>query len=211
MTAIPVKTIERLSKYRRVINRLLEKGETYIFSHDLAHLIDSTPAQVRRDLMQIGHTGSPKKGYELKQLKENINALMDDSDGQGIGLAGIGYLGRAIMNYFGGRNPKLTIKAAFDTDHDKINRVIYGCRCYHIDQIPEVVKKENITIGIVTVPSSAAQDIVNRFVRTGIKAIINWAPTPLQTPPDVFVESRDITMSIEKAAFYAKTLNSKKK
>jgi len=161
--------------------------------------------------MQIGHTGSPKKGYELKQLKENINALMDDSDGQGIGLAGIGYLGRAIMNYFGGRNPKLTIKAAFDTDPDKINRVISGCRCYHIDQIPEVVKKENITIGIVTVPSSAAQDIVNRFVRTGIKAIINWAPTPLQTPPDVFVESRDITMSIEKAAFYAKTLNSKKK
>jgi len=71
MTAIPVKTIERLSKYRRVINRLLEKGETYIFSHDLAHLIDSTPAQVRRDLMQIGHTGSPKKGYELKQLKGN--------------------------------------------------------------------------------------------------------------------------------------------
>lgn len=205
MTPIPEKTIERMSRYRRVLNNLLEEGRDHIYSHELASLSSGTPAQVRRDLMIIGHSGSPRKGYEIKHLRNDINKLMDDSEGQKIALAGIGYLGRAIMNYFMGRRPKLTIAAAFDVDPAKINRVISGCRCYHVDQLEEIIRKENITIGIVTTPAAGAQKIVDTYVKSGIKAIVNWAPTILHVPEGVFLETRDITMSIEKAAFFAKT------
>ncbi len=205
MAAIPVKTVERISRYRRILNSLQEEGRSHIFSHELASLTDSTPAQVRRDLMVIGHSGSPRKGYEIGQLKSDIDSVMDDPAGQRIALTGIGYLGRAIMTYFMGRRPKLQIAAAFDTDPTKINRVISGCKCYHVDETEEIIRRENITIGIVTAPASAAQRIVDRYVSAGIKAIVNWAPTILHVPEDVFIETRDITMSIEKAAFFAKT------
>lgn len=204
MNTLPVKTVERMSRYRRVLNNLLEKEETYIFSHQLAFLVNSTPAQVRRDFMEIGHSGSPRKGYDIKHLLDDINNQMDDPAGQKIALTGIGYLGRAIMTYFMGRRPRLAIAAAFDIEPAKINRVTAGVRCYHTDQIEEVIKRENITLGVVTVPAAAAQGIVDRYVNAGIKAIVNWAPTILQVPDDVFLETRDITMSIEKAAYYAK-------
>lgn len=204
MASLPVKTIERMSRYRRVLSNLLEDGRSHIFSHELASLINSTSAQVRRDIMLIGHSGSPRKGYELKVLKEEIDTLMDEPDGQRIALTGIGYLGRAILTYFMGRRPKLQIAAAFDNDPSKINRVISGCRCHHIDQTEEIIRQENITIGIVTAPASAAQSIVDRYVNAGITSIVNWAPALLQVPEGVFLETRDITMSIEKAAFFAK-------
>jgi redox-sensing transcriptional repressor len=205
MAAIPVKTIERMSRYRRILSNLLEEGRSHIFSHELASLTNSTPAQVRRDLMLIGHSGSPRKGYEIQLMRDQIDTLMEDPDGQKIALTGIGFLGRAIMTYFMGRRPRLTIAAAFDVDPTKINRVISGCRCYHVDQTEEIIKKENITIGIITAPASAAQKVVDRYVGAGIKAIVNWAPTLLHVPDGVFIETRDIAMSIEKAAFFAKT------
>jgi len=204
MKDIPEKTIERMSRYRRAINGLLLQNETHIFSHQLAILVNSTPAQVRRDFMVIGHSGSPRKGYDITQLKQAIDELLDDPNGQKIALTGIGYLGRAIMTYFMGRRPKLTISAAFDIDKNKTNRVIAGCRCYHTDQIEEIIEKESISIGIVTVPAAHAQEVVDRYVNAGIKAIVNWAPTFLQVPENVFLETRDITMSIEKAAFFSK-------
>lgn len=205
MAAIPVKTIERISRFRRILSNLLEEGRSHIFSHELASLTNNTPSQVRRDLMLIGHSGSPRKGYEIQLLRDQIDALMDDPEGQKIALTGIGYLGRAIMTYFMGRRPKLTIAAAFDIDPTKINRVISGCRCYHVDQTEAIIKKENITIGIITAPASAAQKIADRYVNSGIKAIVNWAPTLLHIPDGIFIETRDITMSVEKAAFFAKT------
>lgn len=204
MQALPVKTIERMSRYRRVLNNLIEKGDTHVFSHQLAFLVSSTPAQVRRDLMVIGHSGSSRKGYEIKQLRDDINALMDDPEGQKIAIVGLGNLGRAILTYLMAKRNKLTVAAAFDVDPTKINRVISGCRCYHTDQLIDVINRENITIGVITTPSAAAQDVVDRFVKAGIKSIVNWAPVLLHVPDGVFLETRDISLSIEKAAFFAK-------
>ena len=85
-----------------------------------------------------------------------------------------------------------------------MDRVICGCHCYHVSRLEEIVRQEKITLGIITVPASEAQAILDRYVDLGIKAVINWAPINLQVPRGVFVETRDIMMSIEKAAFFAK-------
>ncbi len=204
MPALPVKTIERMSRYRRELTNLLEKGDTHIYSHQLAFLVNGTPAQVRRDFMLIGHSGSSRKGYEIKQLRDDIDILMDNPEGQKIAITGVGNLGRSILNYLTGRRTKLMVAAIFDSDPSKTNRVISGCRCYPIEQLEEVIRREGITIGIITTPASVAQGIVDRYVKAGIKSIVNWAPTLLHVPHGVFLETRDIMMSIEKAAFFAK-------
>ncbi len=201
---IPIRTIERLSLYRRLLNMQLEVGKLNVFSHELATLGKRTPAQVRRDLMAIGYSGSTRKGYDTEKLIEKIRSILDDPQGQKIAMAGIGNLGRAILAYFMGRRPKLSIVAAFDVDPGKVDRVISGCRTYHISRVEEIVAQEEVTIGVITAPASVAQEIADQYVKAGVKALVNWAPIPLEVPEDVFLENRDIIMSIEKAAFYAK-------
>ncbi len=201
---IPIRTIERLSLYRRLLNMQLEAGKLNVFSHELAILGKRTPAQVRRDLMAIGYSGSTRKGYDIEKLIEKIRIILDDPIGQRIAMAGIGNLGRAILSYFMGRRPKLSIVAAFDVDPDKVDRVISGCRTYHLSKMEEIISQEEITIGIITSPAAVAQEIADLYVKAGVKALVNWAPIPLEVPEDVFLENRDIVMSVEKAAFFAK-------
>lgn len=201
---ISVKTIGRLSLYRRLLNGLITTGAQSVYSHQLAALAGGTAAQVRRDMMAIGYTGSPKRGYDVRELIDSIGVFLDFPKGQGVALVGIGNLGRAIMSYFAGRRPKLSIVAAFDTDLYKIDRVILGCRCYPVSQLAPIVASLNIRLGVVTVPASEAQNTADFMVRAGIRGILNFAPVPLRVPPDVYVEDIDMTMSLEKVAYFAR-------
>jgi len=202
---ISVKTIGRLSLYRRLLNRLSTSGTQNVYSHQLAALAGGTAAQVRRDMMAIGYMGSPKRGYDVRELIESIGNFLDSAQDQGVALVGIGNLGRAIMAYFTGRRPKLHIVAAFDSDPYKANRVILGCRCYPIAQLAEIVRELNITVGIVCVPANEAQAVADSLVRAGVTGILNFAPVPLRVGPGVYVEDIDMTMSLEKVAYFART------
>jgi redox-sensing transcriptional repressor len=199
-----VKTIGRLSIYRRILNRLLSEGIKNVFSHQLAVMAGVTPAQVRRDIMSIGYSGNPNRGYGVIELIESIGHSLDDPHGQRAALVGVGNLGRAILNYFSGRRPKLSIVAAFDTDPKKYDRVIQGCRCFSIERLEEVVKELGIDIGIITVPSGEAQKVANSFVQAGIKGILNYAPVRIQVPINIYVEDIDMSMALEKVAYFAR-------
>jgi redox-sensing transcriptional repressor len=201
---IPDKTIGRLSIYRRILNRLLSEGVKNVFSHQLAVMAGVTPAQVRRDIMSIGYSGNPNRGYGLSDLIESIGLSLDDPKGQKAALVGVGNLGRAILNYFSGRRPKLAIVAAFDNDPKKFDRVIQGYRCYNIEQMDKIVNELGITIGAITVPSGEAQNVANALVRAGVKGILNYAPVRIQVPLNVYVEDIDMTMALEKVAYFAR-------
>ncbi|MCX5768879.1 MAG: redox-sensing transcriptional repressor Rex, partial [Candidatus Hydrogenedentes bacterium] len=103
-----------------------------------------------------------------------------------------------------GRRPRLSIEAAFDTDPAKVNRVIHGCRCYPLDDVERVVQSRGIEIGVLTVPADQAQGVVEYLVRAGIRGILNFAPVRLSVPEHVYVEDIDMTMSLEKVAFFAR-------
>jgi len=198
------KTIGRLSLYRRLLRRGIPGGCRYIFSHELAALAGVTAAQVRRDIMNIGYSGNPNRGYDVKELAESIGNFLDAPEGQRAALVGVGNLGRAILAYFSGRRPKLSIAAAFDIDPAKCGKVIHGCRCYSVKELGEVVRGKDITVGIITVPASEAQGTADLLVEVGIKGILNFAPVPLRIPPGVYVEDIDMTMSLEKVAYFAR-------
>ena len=198
------KTIGRLSLYRRLLNRLLAEGARNVYSHQLAVIAGVTPAQVRRDIMSIGYSGNPNRGYDVADLVESIGQSLDDPAGQRAALVGTGNLGRALLTYFSGRRPKLSIVAAFDTDPLKFDRVIQGCRCHDAARIPEVVKEQDITVGVITVPAAAAQNVATTLVRAGITGILNFAPVRLAVPAGVYVEDIDLTMALEKVAYFAR-------
>lgn len=204
MTRIPPRTVGRLSLYRRLLDRLHAEKRQFVYSHDLAHMAGVTAAQVRRDLMVLGSAGSANRGYQVEALITGIDELLDSPEGQKMAIAGVGNLGRAVLAYFSGRRPKLSIAAAFDTDETKVGRVIMGCRIYPLTDLERIVRTEGISVGIVAVPAAAAQGVAEALVRAGVRGIMNFAPVPLKLPAMVHVEELDITTSIEKVAYYAK-------
>lgn len=198
------KTIGRLSLYRRLLEQAALAGRSHAYSHDLAGLAGVTSAQVRRDIMALGYHGNPSRGYEINGLVDSIEQYLDQPGGQRVALAGVGNLGRAIMAFFTNRRPHLRIVAAFDTDPDKTGRLIAGCPCHPMSDLARVVDEQGITVGIITVPAAAAQAIADQFVRAGCHGLLNFAPVPLQVPNAVYVEDIDMTMSLEKVAFFAR-------
>lgn len=200
----PERVVGRMSLYRRLLSNLRAEGTRNVFSHELAAMAGGTAAQVRRDMMAIGYSGSPVRGYDVDRLIRAIGAFLDSPTPEGIALVGIGNLGRAIMAFFEGRRPNLTIRAAFDSNPDKVNRVVHGCRCYPLEDLPAVVRDLNIRVGLIAVPAHAAQSVADALVDAGVRGILNLAPVPLRAPPGTFVEDMDITMSLEKVAYFAR-------
>jgi len=201
---LPHKTVERLSQYRRALLLSLSKEKTHVFSHEIALMLHITPVQVRRDLMLIGYSGNLRKGYDIKELIELIGRIVDTEKGQRVAVIGLGNLGKAMISYFKGKRTKLSIIAAFDVNPEKINRGYDGVTVYHINSLNEVIKKFNISIGIITVPADQAPDIAEALVEAGIKGILNYSPKPLSVPPYVYLEEYDMITSLEKVAFFAK-------
>lgn len=203
----PVKTIERLIIYRTILEQSVDQGVIQLFSKDLAAQTGNNPAQVRRDLMTVGYFGNPQKGYIVKDLLQQIKVLLEPDGGISIAIVGIGNLGRAIMGYFSSHDPKIKLIAAFDNDEYKINRVIAGCNCYHIKDIEAVLLPHRVQLGVITVPGNFAQQTADLLVGAGVKGIVNFAPLPVKTSSNIYVENIDITKTLEKAAFFTRLQN----
>ena len=155
MTSISPKTIERLILYRRILLGINPDDKSHIFSHELARMTGFTAAQIRRDIMAVGYSGSPVHGYNTQALIDGISEFIDAPEVQNVALIGVGHLGRAVLNYFKGRRPKLAIIASFDNDDTKINRVIQGCRVLHINSLEKYIKEMNIQVVILTIPAES--------------------------------------------------------
>ncbi|NOZ61498.1 MAG: redox-sensing transcriptional repressor Rex [Calditrichaeota bacterium] len=200
----PEKTVERLILYRRLLMNLDPEEKSNIFSHELSVMTGFTSAQIRRDLMAIGYSGSPVKGYEIKKLYASLSEFIDAPDVQQVAIIGLGQLGRAIVNYFRGRREKLEITAAFDKDSKKIDRVVNGVRCYSIQDLEKILQENNIQIAILAIPEDQAQYMGGRLASAGVKGILNYAPIQLKLPASVHVENRDMIMAVEKVAHFAR-------
>lgn len=204
MTKIPQRTVERFFRYCQFLHTRLEAGSEYVFSHELATAVGVSPEQVRRDLMNFELKGTPQRGYPIKEFMTELYSHLESSSLTKMVLVGVGNLGKAILSYFLKRRPNLSIVAAFDHDPEKVNRVYSGCQVHHIGQLEKTVAREKAAVGIVTVPASTAQEAADALVRAGVRGIVNFAPVQLKVPPGIFLEQLDITLSIEKVAYFAR-------
>jgi redox-sensing transcriptional repressor len=206
---LPEKTVERLSEYRRTLYNCLAKGKTHIYSHELAGLHNITAVQVRRDLMLIGYSSLKKKGYDAQELIKVIGDLIDHEESLNVAVIGMGNLGRAITAYFNGKRPKLNIVAAFDVDPNKVNRVVSGVNCFHMKDLTDVVKQNNISIAIIAAPPDSASTVAELLVNSGVKGILNFTTVPVNVPDSVYLEEYDMITSMEKVAYFVKSTEPK--
>ncbi len=198
------RTIERLSKYRRLLEKYKKSEGAYIFSHHLARLLDLTPVQVRRDLMLIGLSGNHRKGYHIGELIKLVGKTIDEEKGHNIAIIGMGNLGRAVTRFIRKNKTKMNIVAGFDIDPAKINEEVHGVPCYHISTIHSYIKKLSIDIGVLTTSAEAAQNIADLLVDSGVHGLLNFTSVHLDVPSNVYLKDYDIMTSLEEIGFFIK-------
>lgn len=201
---LPARTVERLSKYRRLLERYSLQSENYIYSHDLGRLLNLTSVQVRRDLMLIGISGNHRKGYNIKELIEQINKIIDTEHGHNITIVGMGNLGRAVTKFIQYNQSKMNIVAGFDLDPKKTGKKIAGVNCYQIGTITKKIRELEIDVAILTVSPDAAVDVTRILVGAGIKGILNFTSVHLDVPSDIYLKNYDIITSLDEIGFFIK-------
>ncbi len=198
------KTVSRMSRYRRLLSSLRANGVSSIYSHQLARHAVVSAAQVRRDLMVIGYSGSPNRGYDVDACIQSISSFLDGTARQEVVLVGVGNLGRAVLAHLEGKSASVAFVAAFDDDLQLADTVVHGVRCLPAAHMEDLVRDLGVQIAVLTVPGAASQPVADALVRAGVKSLISFSPVPLHLPNDIFVEYMDITAALESAAYFAR-------
>jgi redox-sensing transcriptional repressor len=198
------KTVGRLSLYRRLLDDLRVSGTANIYSHQLAHLAGVSAAQVRRDFMVIGYSGSPNRGYQVDTCLASIESLLDGAAYQDVALVGLGRLGQSLLTHFSGKRAQLRIAAGFDTDPHLFGTSVEGCPVHSVADMERVVADKGIRIAILAVPPEMGQDVADILVKAGVRSFVDFTGIPLRVPDEVFVDHMDITSALESAAFFAR-------
>jgi redox-sensing transcriptional repressor len=166
-------------------------------SADIASATGVNAAQFRKDLSFFGGFGTPGRGYNVEQLYAHLVNIMGLREEHRVLLVGAGNLGRALAHYPGFKERGFEIVAVFDADPSKIGTKIGDMEVMDIDTLPKINAELNADIGIVTVPASAAQPVVDRLVAGGVKAILNFAPATPQVRQGIEVRNVDLTSELE--------------
>ncbi len=198
---IPEATIIRLSVYSRYLAEIDRKGIITISSGDIAEGVGVSPAQVRKDLAYFGEFGIRGVGYNVKDLHRNILRILGLSNEWSVSLVGLGNLGLALSTYKGFKERGFTITSIFDNDPDKIGMIIDGVEVMPVEMIEEVVSQRHTQIGAITVPATYAQSIADRLVKSGVKAILNFAPVVLNVSPEIELRNVDLSVNLEVLTF----------
>lgn len=197
---VPVATIPRLSFYYRA---LMQKSDAqFISSQELAELSGTSAAQVRKDFAYFGQFGAAGKGYRVDFLKNSITRILGVDKSWPVALVGIGNLGSALLSYKGFPRQGFQIVAAFDNDEQKIGKDFAGIIVSHIAALESEIKLKKIKMVVVTVPQQAAQEVINKLVKSGIKAILNFAPLRPRVPKGVEVHNIDLSIELERLAYF---------
>ena len=195
--AISKATIERMPLYLHFLQEEFSKGAQYISSTVIAQNISVSSVLVRKDLALVSsEPGRPRLGFSISRLIVDIEKFLGYDNLSDAIIVGAGGLGRAFLGYEGFKNNGLNVVAAFDISEKLIGTTVAGKVILPISELDSFVEEHKIRIGIITVPKLAAQDVLNKMVGAGIKAIWNFAPAPLRAPKDVVLKTEDLAASL---------------
>lgn len=196
MEPLPLPTIRRYPAYLREIRAMIQRGEQHVSSAVLAEKLGLDQVLTRKDLAMAGVPGKPRCGYPAKKLEAAVvHALGWDNATDAI-LVGTGSLGQALLGYRGFAEHNLSISVAFDADPEKIQKEIHGVMVRPMKDLPTLVKRLQIKLGILTVPRAAAQICASTMVEAGITGIWNFTTEQLEVPEDVIVQNVDLAESL---------------
>ncbi|MDD3268336.1 MAG: redox-sensing transcriptional repressor Rex [Syntrophomonadaceae bacterium] len=199
---IPEATVMRLSIYSRYLRQLMDEEKETISSGEIAIGVGVSSAQVRKDLAYFGEFGTRGVGYKVEELYGYLMKILGLDHRWNIIIIGAGKLGSAFALYQGFMDRGFTISAIMDVDEKIIGTELEGVKIEAMDVLEERVKARNITLGVITVPAFAAQEVTDQLVASGVKAILNFSPRVLKVPNEVILRNVDLSVNLEVLSFY---------
>jgi len=197
-------TTNRLSVYLRCLNELASAGIKTVSSQELAEQFNLNSAQIRKDLGYFGEFGVRGTGYFIDDLREHLTKILGLDRPHHVGIVGAGRLGTALANYNGLSKSNFAVVALFDNDETKIGHQVGPDRIpvYDVKKIAKVVRDEEIDVAVIAVPARVAQRVLNQITTAGVKAVLNFAPAPLNARLGVKVKTVDLTTSLESLSYF---------
>ena len=194
-------TVRRLSAYLRFLEESAEKGVETISSDALARRGGTTSAQVRKDLSFFGSFGKRGLGYSVEELTASLREILGLEREWNVIIVGAGKIGMALGQYEGFEQRGFRVSAVYDTDPGKIGTRWGSMLVRDMELVERDIALNQPDIAVLAVPVSEAQEAANRLIKSGVKAILNFAPTQLQTPTDVSVRNVNMAMELEGLSF----------
>ncbi len=193
----------RLSRYLQVLTQAKKMGKETISSQELADYTHVNSTQIRRDLSGFGKFGKRGVGYNVDSLVSQIRKILRTAGQHNIALFGAGHLGRAIASSDVFADHGFRIVALFETDGSKIGeRVTPTLTVRPYKEVAEVVRSEEIIVGVLAVPSDAAQEVADDLVAAGVKIIFNYSERLLAVPPEVTVHTSSPAVDLLYALYF---------
>lgn len=186
------KIIKRLTLYHCILFDYIEKNIEFISSPQIAKLLNIDDSQVRKDIKLLNNTGKCKVGYEVKCLKKSIEKTLGFKNPKNAFIIGAGNLGMALAKYTNFKDYGLNIMALFDNDSSKVDVIVNFKKVFDIEKLPDLAKKLNVEIAILTVPRAYAQQTADFLIKSNIKYIWNFTPSVLKVPDDVIVWNENL-------------------
>ena len=194
-------TVRRLSIYLRFLEEFEDRGLSTVSSEELARRGGTTSAQVRKDLSFFGSFGKRGLGYSVPELSSALRDILGLGREWRVVIVGAGKIGAALAQYRGFRQRGYNIIAVYDSNPEKIGRSLEGIEIRDMSRFEEDVARERPEIAVIAIPGEEAQVVLDRVVRTGIKAVLNFAPVQLHAPADVTVRAVNMAMELEGLSF----------
>jgi len=199
---IPAATIIRLSVYQRYLKKLLAQGVKVVSSQDLASQANVNPAQLRKDLSYFGRFGVRGVGYCVGTLLQSISSILGVIDERNVILVGAGPITQALLRHPGFAQQGYHFEAVFDVDEKNIGKSLEnGMEVLPLSQLPALVKKKNVELAVIAVPSEQSQEVGNILVDAGIKGILSFSPNRIKVPKNVSIQYVDFTILLDSLTY----------
>ena len=183
--------------YLQFLDACERRGQATVSSSDLAVRGGASSAQVRKDLSFFGSFGRRGVGYSVPLLAARLREILGLVRHYRVILMGAGRIGSALAAYPGFRARGFEVVAMYDADPARIGSRIDGFEVRSVDRLEADLAAEPADIAVIGTPADAAQEVADRLVRSGVRALLNFAPVALTVPPHVAVTDVNMAMELE--------------
>jgi redox-sensing transcriptional repressor len=160
-------------------------GRETISSQELADYTHVNSTQIRRDLSGFGKFGKRGVGYNVDSLVSQIRKILRTAGQHNIALFGAGHLGNARSPPR--RSSPTTAFASWRSSTRRGEGRHSGrpaTSCATTTSCAQVVEEQDIVVGVLAVPTAAAQGLADDLVEAGVKIIFNYSDALLDVPPE---------------------------
>ncbi len=200
--SVPAIVISRLPIYLRMLAYLEAEGKSVTSSQELADRLGLSSAQIRKDLSYFGEFGKQGTGYHIGFLQKQLRQILKIDRVWDMIIVGAGNLGRALGHYESFETHGFRLVGVFDNSEKKIGMMVGGLRIQNVTEMPQVVREKHVQIAVLAVPPEVAQSVADQLVELGVRAILNYAPITLSTPPRVKVYYLDPVVGLQTMTYY---------